>query len=70
MRERRRIKHNIEAVAAGEKTPEAERQSWESWKSHCLKLDAHRTVQEVGAYRLRLLEEAGLADGAATHRPS
>lgn len=70
VRERRRIKHNIEAVVAGEKTPEAERQSWESWKSHCLKLDAHRTVQEVGAYRLRLLEEAGLADGAATHRPS
>ena len=42
-------------------SPETERQSWESWKSHCLKLDAHRTVEETAEYRRRLLEDAGLA---------
>lgn len=61
VRERRRIKHNIQAVVAGDMSPETERQSWESWKSHCLKLDAHRTVEETAEYRRRLLEDAGLA---------
>lgn len=61
VRERRRIKRNIDSVLSGDKTPESERQSWESWKSHCLRLDAHRTVAEMEAYRQRLLEDAGLA---------
>ena len=60
VRERRRIRENIAAVLAGEKTPEAERQSWEGWRAHCLRLDAHRTVSDMEAYRRRLLEEAGL----------
>ena len=61
VRERRRIRHNIKAVLAGEMKPETERQSWESWRSHCLKLDAHRTVAETEEYRRKLLEDAGLA---------
>lgn len=61
VRERRRMRHNIEAVLAGRMSPETERQSWESWRSHCLNLDAHRTVTEMAAYRQRLLEDAGLA---------
>lgn len=61
VRERRRIRHNIKAVLAGEMKPETERQSWESWRSHCLKLNAHRTVIETEAYRKRLLEDAGLS---------
>ena len=61
VRERRRLRHNIQAVLAGDMKPETELQSWESWKSHCLRLDAHRTVVEMEAYRQRLLEDAGLA---------
>lgn len=61
VRERRRIRHNIEAVLAGDMRPETERQSWESWRSHCMNLDAHRTVMEMAAYRRHLLEDAGLA---------
>lgn len=60
VRERRRLRHNIQAVLAGDMKPETELQSWESWKSHCLRLDAHRTVVEMEAYRQRLLEDAGL----------
>lgn len=60
VRERRRIRHNIAAVLAGDMAPETEAQSWQSWKSHCLRLDAHRTVMEMEAYRQRLLEDAGL----------
>ena len=61
VRERRRIRHNVAAVLAGDMAPETEAQSWQSWKSHCLRLDAHRTVAEMEAYRQRLLEDAGLA---------
>ena len=61
VRERRRLRHNVQAVLNGDMKPETELQSWESWKSHCLRLDAHRTVVEMEAYRQRLLEDAGLA---------
>ena len=61
VRERRRIRGNVEAVVSGRKTPEAERQSWEGWRAHCLRLNAYRTVRDLEAYRMRLLKEAGLA---------
>lgn len=59
-RERARIRHNIDAVAAVEKSPEAEAASWQSWKSHCEGLDAYRTMKSVEAYRDGLLDKAGL----------
>ena len=55
VRERRRIRGNVEAVVSGRKTPEAERQSREGWRAHCLRLNAYRTVRDLEAYRMRLL---------------
>ena len=60
VRERRRVGRNVERLAAGEMSPEAERQSFESWRSHCLTLDANRTVRSMEAHRERLLRKAGL----------
>lgn len=61
-RERGRIRHNVNAVVAGEKTPEAEAASWQSWKSHCEGLNAYRTMKSVEAYRDGLLDKAGLKE--------
>lgn len=66
VRESRRLRRNAQAVAEGRMTPEAERQSFESWKSHLLKLDAHRTVRAMEAYRDRLLPESRHTPVAAT----
>ena len=59
-RERRRIRKNVRSVLSGNMDPESERQSWESWESHCLRLDAHRTLESTRAYRRRLLEDVGM----------
>ena len=60
VRERRRLRRNVDAVACGSMTKEQEAQSFESWRSHLLSLDAHRSVRVMEAYRAQLLAEAGL----------
>lgn len=60
VRERRRLRHNVQAVLDGTMSPESERQSFESWASHCLSLDAHRSVRAMAEYRDALLRDAGL----------
>ena len=54
-RERRRIRRNLDLVREGRMTLESEQQSFDSWKSHCLRLNARRTVESMTRYRDGLL---------------
>lgn len=61
-RERKRIRKNIYSVLEGKMTPESERQSFDSWRSHCMRLDAYRTVETMTRYRQELLDEYGVEE--------
>jgi len=56
-RERKRIKRNILEVKAGKITRETEKASFESWKSHCKRLNSNRTVRSIERYREDLIEQ-------------
>ena len=48
-RERRKLKRQAGLVTAGKMTPDALRQSYQSWRGSMVSLDAHRTVLAMDA---------------------
>ena len=57
-RARHRVKANAAKLAAGEMTPEAEQQSWQSWEAYASDVDAHNTVLQMKAERAAALYKA------------